>query len=91
MRRGKRIQIQGLCIRLIRDRVPVVVAFIKSDLGFPQISGPDGVNSQFQDRATSRAYVQFDQLCRLLFRWEPEDVPAELISGDYFLLLGMAF
>ncbi|KAH9994476.1 hypothetical protein BJV77DRAFT_1066788 [Russula vinacea] len=63
-----------------RDRVPVVVAFIKSDLGFPQISGPDGVNSQFQDRATFRAYVQFDQLCRLLFRWEPEDVPAELIS-----------
>jgi len=61
-------------------RVPVVVAFTKSDLAFPHISGSDGGNSQYQDRARSRAYAQCEQLCRPLFRREPRDVPAELVS-----------
>ena len=89
MRRGKRIQIQVYCIQLI-GLVPVVVAFTKSDLAFPQISGSDSGNSQLQDCATSRAYAQCGQLCRSLFRKEPRDIPAELVSGDYRLLLGMA-
>jgi hypothetical protein len=87
MRRGKHIQIPGFYIRLIKDTVPVVVAFTKSDLAFPQITGSDGGNSQYQDRARSRAYAQCEQLCRPLFRREPRDVPAELVSGNYFLLL----
>jgi hypothetical protein len=37
----------------------------------------------------SREYAQCEQLCRPLFRKEPRDVPAELVSGDYSLLLGM--
>ncbi|KAF8469329.1 hypothetical protein DFH94DRAFT_232284 [Russula ochroleuca] len=61
-------------------RVPVVVAFTKSDLAFSHISGSDGGNSQYQDRARSRAYAQCEQLCRPLFRREPRDVPAELVS-----------
>ena len=89
MRRGRRIQIQGRYIPLMADSVPVVVAFTKSDLAFPHISGSDGGNSQYQDRARSRAYAQCEQLCRPLFRREPRDVPAELVSGDYTLLLGI--
>ena len=83
MRRGKRILIPGLNIQLIKDSVPVVVAFTKSDLAFPHITGSDGGNSQYQDRARSRSYAQCEQLCRPLFRREPRDVPAELVSGDY--------
>ena len=89
MRNGKRTQIQCLYIQLIGDSVPVVVAFTKSDLAFPHISGSDGGNSQYQDRARSRACAQCEQLCRPLFHREPRDVPAELVSGDYFLLLGI--
>ena len=82
MRRGKRIQIQGLLIRLIESLVPVVVAFTKSDESFPQISGFESGSSQYQDRTRSRAYAQCEQLCRPLFRVEPRDVPAELVSGN---------
>ncbi|KAH9991858.1 hypothetical protein BJV77DRAFT_1159268 [Russula vinacea] len=60
--------------------VPVVVAFTKSDLAFPHISGSDGGNSQYQDRARSRACAQCEQSCRPLFHREPRDVPAELVS-----------
>jgi hypothetical protein len=88
--RGKRVQIQGLYIRLIGDSVPVIVAFTKSDMAFPRITGSESGNLQYQVRAWSRAYAQCEQLCRPLFRKEPRDVPAELVSGDYSLLLGMA-
>ena len=86
MKRGKRIQIQGLYIRLIRDSAPVIVAFTKCDLSFPQIWS-ESENSEYRDRARSRAYAQCEQLCRPLFRGEPGGVPAELVSGDYPLLL----
>ena len=82
MRRGKRIYIRGLYIQLIRDLVPVIVAFTKSDLIFPQLSGPESGNSQYQDHAMSTAYAQCEQLCRPLFRRDPRDVPAELVSGE---------
>ena len=76
-------------IQLIRDSVPVVVAFTKSDLAFPRILESESENSEYQDRARSKAYAQCERLCRPLFRKEPRDVPAELVSGDYSLFLGM--
>ena len=72
------------------DSVPVIVAFTKSDLSFPQLTGSESGSSQYRDRTRSRAYAQREQLCRSLFRREPRDVPAELVSGDYSVLLRMA-
>jgi hypothetical protein len=77
-------------ISLIGGSVPVVVAFTKSDMSFPQITGSESGSFQHQDRTRSRAYAQCEQLCRSLFRREPRDVPAELVSGDYTFLLRMA-
>ena len=71
----------------IGDSVPVVVAFTKSDLAYPHISGSEDGNYQSQDRTRSRAYAQCEQLCHSLFRREAKDVPAELVSGDYFYTL----
>ena len=81
--RGKRSHFQGLYIRLIGVSAPIVVAFTKSDLAFPHISGSESGHYQNQDRMT-RAYAQCEQLCRSLFRREAKEVPAELVSGDYF-------
>jgi hypothetical protein len=83
--RGKRSHFQGLYIRLIGESAPVVVAFTKSDLAFPHISGSESGNYQNQDRTRTRAYAHCEQLCRSLFRREARDVPAELVSGDYSL------
>jgi len=80
----------GVYIRLIGYPVPVVVAFTKSDLAFPHISGHDNGNYRYQDRTRTREYAQCEQLCRFLFRREARDVPAELVSGDYVTLFGMA-
>jgi hypothetical protein len=71
-------------IRLIGESAPVVVAFTKSDLAFPHISGSESGHYQYQDRTRTRAYAQCEQLCSSLFRREAGDVPAELVSGDYF-------
>src|SRR6267154_896425 len=87
MRRGKRSDIQALYNRLIGGSAPVVVAFTKSDLAFPHISGSESGHYQYQDRTRTRAYTQCEQLCRSLFRREARDVPAELVSGDYFYCL----
>jgi len=87
MRRGKRSRFQGLYIRLIGESAPVVVAFTKSDLAFPHISGSESGHYQYQDRTRTKAYAQCVQLCRSLFRREARDVPAELVSGDYFYFL----
>ena len=84
MRRGRPSHFQGLPIRLIGKSAPVVVAFTKSDLAFPHISGSESGQSQYLDRTRTRAYAQCEQLCRSLFRREAWDVPAELVSGDYF-------
>jgi hypothetical protein len=85
MRRGKRSHFHGLYDRLIGDSVPVIVVFTKSDLAFPHISGSESGHYQYQDR--TRAYAQCEQLCRSLFRRDARDVPAELVSGDYFYCL----
>ncbi|KAN0107065.1 hypothetical protein V8E52_010510 [Russula decolorans] len=62
------------------ELAPVVVAFTKSDLAFPHISGSESGHHQYQDRTRTRAYAQCEQLCRSLFRREARDVPAELVS-----------
>lgn len=82
MRRGKRIQIQGIYVQLIGYSVPVVVAFTKSDMDFPQILGSGGGKSQCQDRVRSRASAQCEQLRRPLSLKELKDVPTVLVSGD---------
>jgi len=87
MRRGKRSHFQGLYIRLIGESAPVVVAFTKSDLAYPHISGSESGHYQYRDRTRTRAYAQCNELCRSLFRREARDVPAELVSGDYFYCL----
>ena len=82
------MKFKALYIRLLmRDPVPVVVAFTKSDLAYPHISGPESGHYWYQDRTSPRAYAQCEQLCRSLFRREARDVPAELVSGDYFYFL----
>jgi hypothetical protein len=82
MRRGKHIQNPEFIypITVIESSVPVIIAFTKSDMAFPQISGTE----------TSRASAQCEQLCRPLFRKGPRDVPAELVSGDYSPFHGTA-
>jgi len=89
MRRGKRSHFRGLYIRLIGDPVPVVVAFTKSELIFPHISGSERGSHQYQDRTRTGAYAQCEQLCRSLFRKEARDVPAELVSGENVTLFGI--
>jgi len=63
---------QGLHIQLTRDPVPVVVAFTK----FDHIVEIEGGTS-----ARNKARTRFEQSCRSLFRKEPSDVPAEIVSG----------
>ena len=87
MRRGECSEIQGLCIQFIRNLVPVAVAFTKSDLAYPDISGSEDGNYQYQDRTRTRAYIQCEELCRSMFDREARDVPAELVSGDYLYSL----
>ena len=70
-----------------KPSVPVVVAFTKSDLAYPNISGSEDGNYQYQDRTRTKAYAQCEDLCRSLFSREPRDVSAELVSGDYFYSL----
>lgn len=66
MRRNTRLT------QLIRDSVPVVVAFTK----FDQIVATEGGSSS---RASARTRVE--QSCHSLFRRDPRDVPAEIVSG----------
>ena len=87
MRRGKRGHFQGLYIRLKGELAPVVVAFTKSDLAYPHISGYEHGNYQYQDRTRTMAYAQCNKLCHFLFRRKARDVPAELVSGDYYYSL----
>ncbi|KAI0261919.1 hypothetical protein BGY98DRAFT_1192678 [Russula aff. rugulosa BPL654] len=70
---------EGVDDILNTTRVPVVVAFTKSDLAFPHILRSESGHYQNQDRMT-RAYAQCEKLCRSLFRREAKEVPAELVS-----------
>ena len=76
-------------IRLSGKSAPVVVAFTKSDLAYPHISGSESGHYWYQDRTRTRAHAQCEQLCHSLFRREARDVPAELVSGDSFYVLGI--
>jgi len=81
------VKFRVLCIQLTGDSVPVVVAFTKSDVAYPHISGSESGNYQYRDRTRAKAYIQCNELCRTLFRRDARDVPAELISGNYFYCL----
>ena len=80
MSRGKRICIQDLYSQLTRDPVPVIVAFTK----FDQVVALEGGSS-----ARTDARTQFEESCRSLFRKEPRDVPAEMVSGSCSLFSGI--
>lgn len=79
MRRGKCILIQDLHIQLIRDSVPVIVAFTKFDQAVLNESG-GSVGGSPRSRV--------EQLCRSLFHSELRDVPAEIVSGGCPLFCG---
>ena len=53
----------------------MVVAFTKFDEAIT-IEGGSSAES------TARARARVDQSCRSLFRMEPRDVPAEIVSGS---------
>ena len=82
MRRGKHLQLQGPCPRLIQDSVPVVVAFTKFDV----VILIEGRNSQDHETARAKAYARCKESCRSLFRKDPGDVPAEIVQGSFGLL-----
>ena len=77
MRRGKCVLIQDSYTQLIQGSVPVVVAFTKFD---------QAVEMEAGSSARSSARARVDQSCRSLFRREPRDVPAEVVSGGCSLL-----
>jgi len=79
MRRGKRVLIQDVYSQLIRDPVPTVVAFTKFDQAVALEGG---------DSARTSARARFEQSCCSVFRKEPRDVPAEVVSGNYPLFCG---
>ena len=60
--------------------MPVIVAFTK----FDQVVAIEGGSS-----ARTNARARYEKACRSLFRREPRDVPAEIVSGS-FLFCGMA-
>ncbi|KAI9459745.1 hypothetical protein F5148DRAFT_1218621 [Russula earlei] len=62
--------------------LPVVVAFTKFDL----VVSPEG----YSESARTSAYAQCEELSRSLFRKEPRDVPAEIVSvyPQYLDLIG---
>jgi hypothetical protein len=60
--------------------VPTVVAFTK----FDQAVALEGGGS-----ARTSARVRFEQSCHAVFRREPRDVPAEMVSGNCPLCCGI--
>jgi hypothetical protein len=68
--RGECIHMQSLRIQPTQEPVPVVVASTKFD---------QAVAIEGGSRTNARA--RYEQSCRSLFRREPRDVPAEIVSG----------
>ena len=58
--------------------MPVIVAFTK----FDQVVAIEDGNS---------ARTRVEQSCRTLFRREPKEVPAEIVSGSFSLFRGKFF
>lgn len=57
--------------------MPTVVVFTKFDQAVALESGGS---------ARTSARARFEQSCRSVFRKEPRDVPAEMVSGNYSLI-----
>jgi hypothetical protein len=86
MKSGEWVLIQDLSIQLIRDSVHVIIVLTKFDVVVSRmLAGPEGRNSQHDERARTRAYTQCEESCRSLFCTEPKDVPAEIVSGSISL------
>jgi hypothetical protein len=62
--------------------VPTVVAITK----FDQVVALDSGGS-----AGTSECARFEESCRSVFRKEPRDVPAEIVSGNYALFCGILF
>ncbi|KAF8267151.1 hypothetical protein EI94DRAFT_1802156 [Lactarius quietus] len=60
--------------------VPVVLVFTKFDVVVSQVLFDIGGDAQHYERARTRAYTMFEDSCRRLFRRDPRDVPAEIVS-----------
>jgi hypothetical protein len=61
--------------------VPVIVAFTK----FDEVVAIEGGSS-----ARTNARARYEQACRSLFRREPRDVPAEIVSGSCCLFCDLS-
>jgi hypothetical protein len=73
MGRGKHVSFKTHVFSLL-DSVPTIVAFTK----FDEVVALEGGSS-----ARASARTRFEQSCLSLFRKEPRDVPAEIVSGNY--------
>ena len=70
--------------------MPVIVVLTKFDMVVSQVLHDSGGRSfQHDERARTIAYLQCEQACRSLFRTEPRDVPAEIVSGSWCLFCEM--
>ena len=70
--------------------MPVVVVFTKFDAVVSRVLFDiAGGNAHYHERARARAYTMYEESCRRLFRKDPRDVPAEIVSSIYsfFLIL----
>ena len=81
MRQGECVLIQGR-IFSSHETVPVIVALTK----FDEVVAIEGGSS-----ARTNARARYEQACRSLFRREPRDVPAEIVSGSCCLFCGIVF
>ena len=73
------LQIQSLYTQLIRNSVPVVVAFTKFDV----VILIEGRIPQDHGRARTKAYTRYEESCRSLFGKGPKEVPAEIVQGSW--------
>ena len=77
MRQGSRDSMQALCIQLIRVSAPAIIAITVFDRAVT-IEGGSFVRTHVRTR--------IEQSCRSMFRRGPRDVPAEIISGIFWVI-----
>ena len=68
--------------------MPVVLVFTKFDVVVSQILAEiAGGDAQYHGRARAMAHTMLEGSCRRRFHKELGDVPAEIVSGTFFLIL----
>jgi hypothetical protein len=60
----------------------VILVLTKFDALVSKV-GLDIPSGEPQERARAGAHAMYEDLCRQIFRKEPRDVPAEIVSGMY--------